>query len=235
MQLLIPHLTAHAPNLKPKVKPCEAVCAFTGVPITEGVLLDELLSDVFTDYEYLRYPSKFASVGAACCIAEVLPAEKKLNSLRNYSFFATASEFRYLQRDSALALLLNMPATPFVVGITYSNKKHLSYKSRTQTNPAHYIVTTDVGDVLFDLSKAVRILSLCQPWYSVSLQNAAKADQPTNFTKAEILTGQVANYGKIVAYGVERFASENAELQQFRNTPLLDLIVHLLNKQVCLS
>lgn len=70
MKLIAKHLSRN--NLKYATWEVDTICAFTGERIKEGVLVSELVSDVFTNWAYVKYPSEYASVDAALCIGDVL-------------------------------------------------------------------------------------------------------------------------------------------------------------------
>lgn len=148
MRIIAKHLDRG--NLKYPVHAVDTRCAFTGEFIREAVKVTDLVSDVFTDWEYVKYPTGWASIDAALCIGDVLPGKTRNNALRNYSFFATENELRLLGRESILDILLNIPKTPFRVAVTFNNKKHTSYKTVENTDTRLFTVTTDIrGNILF--------------------------------------------------------------------------------------
>lgn len=166
-------------------------------------------------------------------IGDVIPGKTRNNALRNYSFFASDSELRLLSREEILPLLLAIPEDPFRIAVTFNNKKHTSYKTVENVNPARFIITTDVlGQVVFDRKVVDAFLPIVQRWYSIIPEKATVAARPTYFTKAEIEHGD-AHYYKQCAYGLERFEEENEFLTPYRNTMIFKLIVHLLNKSIC--
>lgn len=229
MELIAKHLDRN--NLKYSTHKVDSICCFTGKKISEGVKIKDLVSDVFTDWEYVKYNSEFASIEAALCIADVIKGnnEKRNNSLRNYSYFATENELIFLSRQDILELLLNIPQTPFLIAVSYNNKKHTSYKTILNTSKDNYVITTDLYNVVFDRTHINKFLPIIQKWYSIIPEKAETSAQPTYFTKDEILNGN-AQYHKQMPYGIEKFEEENEYLKQFRNTHIFELIVHLINK-----
>lgn len=228
MHIISKHLDAR--NLKYPLHQIVTMDAFTGEEITEGIKTADLLSDVFTDWEYLKYPTGYVSVSTALCIGDVIPGKTRNNSLRSYSYYACESEFRFLNRQDILQLLLNIPETPFRIAITYNNKKHTSYKTIQNVRADAYIITTDLYNLVFVKSHVEQFLPVIQKWYSIIPEKATTAAQPTYFTKDEILNGN-APYHKQLLYGIEKHEAENEFLKPYRNTQILELIVHLLNKK----
>lgn len=230
MHIISQHLEPR--NLKYKLHQIVTKDAFTGEEITEGVKTEDLLSDVFTDWEYLKYPTGYVSVSTALCIGDVIPGKTRNNSLRSYSYYASNKEFRILNRQDILELLLNIPDTPFRIAVSYNNKKHTSYKTIENVRSDAYIITTDLYNVVFVKSHVLQFLPIIQAWYSIVPEKATTAAQPTYFTKEEILNGN-APYHKQVVYGIDKHEQENEILKPFRNTQIFELITHLLNKKTC--
>lgn len=234
MNIIAKHLKSYLPQIKPFETKLSSpsVCAFTGNQITHGYPVSWLISDVFTDYEYMKHSSGYVCEDIALIIKEVIPNGRgKFNSLRNYSFYADENELRLLKREEILDLLLGIPASPFAIAVTYSNKKHLSFKCKLQADPNHFVVTTDKGEVAFDRRKVDEVLHILRRWYAIIPEKATTSAQPTYFSKDDILYGNPA-YQKIATYGLDRFEEENNVLERFRNTQLLELLTFTLNKQL---
>jgi hypothetical protein len=232
MKIIAKHLNQN--NLKAKIhQNIDALCAFTGQAITEGVLLHDCISDVFTDFEYIKYPSDYVSVETALCIAEVIQTEKgKYNALRSYSYYADENVLRFLKREEILELLLNIPSVPFHIAVSFNFKKHTSFKTHCNINTDQFIITTDLYQVEFKKSYILEFLPILQKWYRVPPNKVSTSTQPTYFTKEEILTGK-CNMKKVDEYGLDQWYMETTILQHYRNTLIFELIVHLLNKNVC--
>ena len=75
-----------------------------------------------------------------------------------------------------------------------------------------------------------KLPEIIQSWYSVIPGKEDTKQQPTWFTKGEILTGG-KKLKNIKAYGIEKYWEENLFLEKFRNTALLKLLVFALNKK----
>lgn len=224
LELIAQHLNEL--NLKLPIHKVDTVCSFTGEKIVAGVSNDDLIQHTFTDHAYIKYPSGYSSIHAALCMSAVIKSEKGFNSLRNYSYLATNQELKLLKRSDILSILVEPPSTEFVLCVTYSNKKHTAYKSRVNYSDDDYVVTTDKGNVEVNLYNLKYILPILQSWYTVTKDTK---QQPTYFTKKDILNG-CSDTRRIHAYGVEKYFEESAQIESFRNTAFLELVVFALNK-----
>ena len=224
-------------NIPSKVFDVDTICAFTGEKITKGVKLSDIAGDTFTDHAYIKYDSEFVSIDIALLIQPVIRigesvkknGKENWTALRNYSYYASENELKLLKRDDILDLLLNIPNLPFCFAVTYSNKKHTSFKCKLNHSKDCFIVTTDIGDVLFEREKVLDFLPIVKKWYSVVKGKEETSAQPTYFTKSNI-HGEFPFAQKINEYGLELFEQENEFLQKYRNTALFELVIHVLNK-----
>ncbi|MBX3045079.1 MAG: hypothetical protein KF896_15870 [Ignavibacteriae bacterium] len=212
-----------------KIVDCDAVCAFTGEKITKGIKKKVALSGNFTDFEYLKFESDYISVDAFKCLGEMIQTEKKLNSLRNFSYFVSETELKILKKDEIWDIIINTPNAPFILAYTFSSKKHTTFKSKITTDKNKIQIITDTyGNVEIDKILLKDVIGIVQNWYSGTADMPAIA---TFFTKDEILTGS-DNFKKITTYGIEKFSQEDKILAKFRNTPQLFLLTRLVNKCV---
>lgn len=224
-----------------KLKPCQTICAFTGAPITKGVPLKDLISSNFTDHQYLKYNSDFAGESAVKCMVPVFKKSKEVekngetitkefwNSLRTYSFYANNEELQLLNKEQLLPILLSPPTPPFVLCISYINKKHLSYKAVLNESTDSFIVRTDNEEVKIDPAQLKELSDIMKRWYSVIPEKAGLANPPTWFTKSDIWTGK-PRHNNIMAYGLEKFFAENEILDNYRQTSLFRLVHFSLTK-----
>ena len=227
--MIAQHLDSSLLIGKTEPTPKGTICSFTGKEINIGVKNKLLIKKTFTDHTYLRYKSEYSSVYAALCISPVIQGQKSLNALRNYSFICTKKEIRLLSREDILPLIENPPNEPFLFCVTYSHKKHLSCKSVINIDNSKYVIVTDLGNVHIDMNAVNNILPIIKKWYSVLPDKKDTNLKPTFFTKKEILQGCNLNK-KIKAYGISKFFKEDDILKKYRNTSLLKLLVHCLNK-----
>lgn len=233
MNLISRHLDRE--NLKLKIYQVDSICAFSGVKITEGVLMKDLIKKTFTDQELIKFNSDYASIDIALLIEEVIKCEKGFNSMRNYSFYADEMKLELLKRENILKLLLNIPEKPFQLCITFNNKKHLAYKAPVNYDTDYYQVITDLGIVNFEKQKSLQIIDIAQKWYTVLPDKKETAALPTYFTKEQIKGLSNPNHKQIEVYGLQRFFKESQELERFRGTALFNLIIHILNKKICIN
>lgn len=228
-KLISSHLSEHKIPKKqvPVLVPKGAICAFTGETIEKGVPIEVALSDNFTEWEYVRYPSSYVGIRAALCILPVLSGASRPVALRNYSYYVDNEGIRLLKHPEILPLVLDIPSTPFVFVVSYGNKKHTAYKAALNTDRQNFIVTTDQEtQVPVNLSEISNYLSIMQRWYTVV--NNTKA-APTAFTKNEI-AGEFPVFSRIEAYGMEKFEEENKLLEKYRQTATFKLILFSLTK-----
>lgn len=215
--------------LKIKVHDIDCICSFTGEQINKAVSNKDLIKKTFTDHSFKRYSSDYSSLDAAVCIAPVIQGKKGLNSLRSYSYLAVQGRLTILSREDVLDLILNLPKDEFVLAVTYSNKKHTTYKSVVNTSSDVFTVTTDIGNVVFNLVDVKKLLPIIQSWYCIVDGKESTAAMPTYFTKKDILNG-CGNHNKIKLYGLEKYFRENSVIKKYRDTEFLKLLVHILNK-----
>jgi hypothetical protein len=229
-QLITQHLNRN--NLKiPVHKDIDTVCAFSGERITEGVKLKDLIKKTFTDYEMLRYQSDYAGVDIALMMEEVIPGEKKMNSLRNYSFYADNDQLKLLKRSEILDMLFNIPREPFQIGITYNNKKHIAYRAPVNgSGYDYYDIITDEGMVRFERANAWHIWSIAREMYTIIPEKRDTKQQPTFFTKAQIMGEKTPDYKQVKAFGIQKYFYNQRMLEPLRGKALFKLIIHLLNK-----
>lgn len=202
------------------------VCKMCGCQINAGVHISNAINkSTFMDFQYFRHVSDYLCVNCVSVMG-------KINGtyLRNYSFICTDAELRILKRENILELILNPPAPPFVFTVSYSNKKHIAFKAGIQQCRDIFIVSTDIGDVQIDRQKAISIVNIIQCWYSIIPEKTQTKQQPTWFTKDDILHG-CKNTKRIIDYGIEKYFTENQQIEQWRGTSLLKLLVFALNKK----
>ena len=219
-------------NLKSPAHAVDAICAFTGNAITKGVLVSDIVKKTFTDYESMKFKSKYVSLDIALLLERTIQGEKGLNSMRNYSFYADENRLILLKREQIHEFLHNIPGSPFCVCITYSNKKHIAYKAVFNHNTDSYKIVTDTGIVNFDKQKAIEIAEIAQCWYTVLPGKQLTEQKPTYFTKGEISGLATPQHKKIQQYGTAQYFAEEAQLKKLRGTALFKLILHVINKKI---
>lgn len=236
------HISAEL--IKEKIKACNTICCFTGEPITEGVSIKDAIPTTFTDQAFMKYKSEYVSVNAAKCIMSVLPMQKEkeggemkeyANALRNYSFIATEKEIRFMTgKPDMINTIKNLPPEPFVLCISFSNKKHIAFKSHLNYSNEKFYIDTDIGSFFTTKKELFLLLSIAEKWYSI-VPTPSK-ELPTFFTKDEIAgTVNLAIHKPavyIAEFGIEVFESEYATLRKYHNTALLNFITFIIQKNV---
>jgi hypothetical protein len=203
------------------------LCAMTGKVITEGCLKKDVIGVNFTDKAYLRYPSPYVSVAVAKCILGRVGND---NGLRNYSFYATDTALTLLKREDIMSLIFSEKATPFILGVTFSNKKHISFKGTPQYDSNLFRIYTDVNECVCDIEKVRPLVAVMQKWYTVLPEKRNTEAQPTYFTKANISGETSPNHTQIQAYGEDQYFTDIETLSKSRNTLIFKVLLHVLNK-----
>lgn len=83
MDVIAKHIQDAA--LKYKIYEVDTICAFTCQKISKGVKLHDLVSDNFTDWEYIKVESGYVGLDMAKCIGDTIKGKTRNNALRNYS------------------------------------------------------------------------------------------------------------------------------------------------------
>lgn len=227
MNIISKHLNES--KIKPEpIEGIDAICAFTGQKITRGYLKKDIVKVTFNDFELLKYQSDYVSSDISLLIENF---DGRMG-LRNFSFYASEKELIFLKRENILEFLFNIPDTPFRLGVTYGGKKHIAYFSELNMNKDEFKIITDTGMVVFSRKEALEIVEKCQKWYSIIPEKAHTKAQPTYFTKDEIKGIKIPIQKKIKEYGVAKYFKEEKQIEALRGTPLFDLIIYSLNKQI---
>lgn len=226
VEIIAKHLPVEKPD---NVQDVNTICAFTGRNIDRGIHKKQIIRSTFTDHGYLKYPSDYVSIDIAATMSNILPGKKGLVSLRNYSFIANQEQLILLKNNQVIPCLLNPLPAPFVFCLSFSNKKHLAFKSTINYSCLdHYYITTDLGRCLIILDIIKKYLPVVQRWYSIIPGKESTGTKPTWFTKQEITTG-VISPGKIENYPGD-FFNENALIDKYRGTLHFKIIIHFLTK-----
>lgn len=229
----------------------DTICSFTGKKITEGVLKKDLIKDVFTDHEYIKYKSDYCSVETALCLQRIIPQSEKnkalklekkkaqgkdisnikdeFTSLRNYHFLCTEDDLTLLKRENIKDILFNLPNKPFILAVTFGFKKHTTFKSIINYSNKDFIITTDKGKIKANIDKIKDIYQILQNWYTIIKGKEKTSQQQTYFSKDDILYG-CNNYKKIEDYG-EKYFIENQIISNYRNSLFLEFLAYILNKR----
>ena len=207
---------------QPLTKNC-ALCGQNPDGELQGMHIKEVIGEKFLDNDYLKSGHEICQF----CIACLGKGQDPSQCIRTQSFIATQSSLQILKRDEIWSIILSPPQEPFVFGVTFSHKKHISFKANVNLPGKTYQIQTENYTVDVKLDENLKVLMLyMQNWYSVNKDTSA---QPTWFTKDEIKFG-THRYGVIEKYGIDEYLREDAFLKKYRGTGLLDLLTFLLNK-----
>ena len=203
-------------NLKEKVEEFgydvneEFVCSWCGKKHNYG-FKKNIFSSNFTNWDLMQAPNKkyVCEYCAAPFIASKLKDIKfsngKESNLRRaliyYHFIATPDKFIAFKNDDLRGYLMNPPVEdkePFIFCITYSYKKHNSFRSVINASRDKFIIRAETKTINFDRKKAEKMLPVLWELY-------------LHFTKEEI-TEQHFPTTKIFKMGVDNF--ENLKRKQ---------------------
>jgi len=197
-------------------------CAICGATNIHGFRRAEVISSSFTDHDFLSTDKQICQYCAAC----LGKGQPRNHFLRNTSFLATKSQLLRLKREEIWQYIFNPPSPPFIFGVTYNHKKHISFKAPINLSRENYQIRTENECVTIP-PKAIQPLSaILQKWYTICRDIKT---EPTYFTKNDILMG-CNNYKKIETYGIYTYLAENQKIQPYRQTALLQLLTYALNK-----
>ena len=199
-------------------------CCMCGAENLQGLPRKQVLSSSFMDWDYIQDDDGVCVYCAACFGI----GQKRSEYLRYTNFLATPSRLLRFKRDGIWGHLIEpLAEEPFVFGVTYSYKKHISFKAPiNQPNAWSMLIQTENNRVSFIPKKTGDLMQILQNWYTICRDTT---QGPTYFTKADILTG-CTKYKKIETYGTDDYLREDAVIAPYRRTALLELLVYALNK-----
>jgi len=209
------HLTLPKPNIE--IKKC-CMCGNDGL----GFRKKDVLSSSFMDNDCLNESSEICIYCAAC----IGRGQAQNEQIRLFSFIATNEQLIKLKREDIWNNIFSPPSPPFVFGVTYSHKKHISFKAPVCLPANQYQIQTDSGRVDINIGQIEPLTKIMQTWYSICKDTK---QEPTWFTKNEILIG-CNNFKRIEEYGINHYFQESAVINHFRGTALLELLCYALNK-----
>ena len=214
----------HLPLLQgePLIERC-AMCGIDSDGEFQGLPVSDVIGDSFMSGQFLGQTNQICIYCTAC----LGKGQERDKFIKNFNFMATLSKLKIFKRDEMWDMIFTPPHEPFIWGITYSHKKHISFKAPINMPGSNYQIQTENYTVDINLDINLKILmSYMQNWYSVNKDTSA---QPTWFTKDEIKAG-TRRYGVVEKYGIDEYLREDAFLKKYRGTGLIDLLTFLLNK-----
>lgn len=215
-------IAKHLPLLKGNpIKQC-AMCDAKNI---DGFPKKQIISASFMDDQYIR-----ASIGSICiyCTACLGRGQERNSWIRCTSFLAAPSKLLRLKREDIWYYLFNPPDEPFVFGVTYSHKKHISFKCPVNLpKQKSFRIATENTIIEICPEKIIELAEIMQDWYT-ACKDIKTA--PTWFTKDNILLG-CFNFKRIEDYGTKKYLQEDEIIKRYRHTALLQLLTHALNKK----
>lgn len=199
-------------------------CCLCGSKDYTGFERKKIISNSFMDWDFVNDSTDICYYCATC----IGHNQKSNEAIRTTSFIATDSQLIRLKRENIFEYLISPPAEMFVFCVTYSHKKHLSFKAEINLPTSLlYSIRTDNSYIYIKITDLKKIMPIIQNWYTVCKESK---QEPTWFTKNDILFG-CSNFKRIEEYGVEKYLHENEIINHFRHTNFLELITYALNKQ----
>ena len=221
MKLINTHIIArHLPDITGTQT---VQCVFCGEQQISGFPKARIIGPSFMDHDALG-AGDGVCIHCAACLGM---GQERGKRLMMTSFLATEAVLLRLKREEILAHILGPPAAPFVFGITFSHKKHITFRAPVNMpGQRPYVIRTDNSSVAVYPERLTSLIVAMRAWYEICKETA---QEPTWFTKKEIRLG-CQNYKRIETYGTARYLSENAVIQPYRGTALLNLLTYALNK-----
>lgn len=185
-------------------------CAVCGQPISEGVPINKVVSNAFTDWNMLADMSA-SHVCAACtwCIKEP--------KMRRSQYMATMDGLVYFKRDAIERYLFAPPTSPFVIFITSSYKKHGSFRARVNHSQTLFYVQFEDREILFGPTRY-------RPLYELMKKMYATFNKTQEIGRGDYISKRV------FSYGLTNWQRDEAVLKQYRGSQVFGLLLYALNK-----
>ena len=210
----MPHPTEliyHAAGYPPVVtESVNDICAVCGREISEGVSIKKVVSNSFTDWNFLADMTA-SHVCAACawCIKEP--------KMRRSQYIATENELIFFKRDDIEKFLFEPPEPPFVFFVTASYKKHGSFRARVNDSRKLFYVQFEDRQILFSPNKYQELFELMKKMYLV-------------FNKTQEIGKGDYIQKRVFEYGLKQWQRDEAILKQHRGSQVFELLLYALNK-----
>ena len=170
----------------------------------------EVISSNFTNYDLCKYKeSLYICLDCAACIKDV--------ELRRNNFVCDKYNLYLFKKNDIEKYVFNMNKyikNDFIIGITYTFKKHNSFKCIVNSDIEKFYIQNEDDSILFDVKKAKNIYDILEDAYLY-------------FTKDELLTGQYKSTS-IYQYGLAAFDFFEKEIKK---TNLFKFLIYILNSE----
>ena len=142
----------------------------------------------------------------------------KFKTFRNYSFYADETSFKHCILKEFKDVILNAKP-PFVFCIAVSGQKHIWLKSKVCTNANNFVVNLEETQIKFKKKEFIFLMDKVEYLYN----------HECKFTKDEIKKLEF-NSSKILKFGIDNYMYLMIELEQYKESKLLELCVHIAQK-----
>lgn len=188
-------------------------CFLCGEPMTHGIKLKKVFSNVFTDWNIAKRRDE-THVCPACCFSILTTKERY--GLRTFSNVANEEHIWLPNRVEMRELLLNPPEPPFVINLAVSQKKHIAFKGEVNYSQDVFTVMLEEMPVLIVRKEFARLIELVEHFLY-------------GFTKTEITTGEYSQK-RILEFGIEAWEAFEERVKPYRGNPLLDVVMFVAQK-----
>jgi len=201
------------PMKQKDMEPHEGHCFLCGEPMTHGIKLKKIFSNVFTDWNIAKCRGE-THVCPACCFS--ILTTKGRYGLRTFSNVANEERLWLPNRMEMREFLMHPPDPPFVINLAVSQKKHIAFKGEVNYSRDIFTVMYEEMPVLIDRKEFTRLLELVEHFLY-------------GFTKTEIITGDY-NQKRILDFGIEAWEAFEERVKPYRGNPLLDVVMFVAQK-----
>lgn len=187
-------------------------CCICSKKIKIGVKNKKVLSDNFTNYEYMKSKSDYMCIDCAKCIKD--------DRLRKNNFIADKEKlilFKQNELEKYIFELDKYITIPFIFAITRSFKKHNSFKCNLNYDYKCFYIQEEDKKYLFDVEIMKTLYKILDDAY-------------LQFTKDEMLTGNY-KFINIEQYGRDEFIKLENILSRYRGTHQFNLLIYMLNSE----
>lgn len=188
-------------------------CYLCGEPMTYGIKLKKIFSNVFTDWN--RGKRRDAThVCPACCFSILTNSHHQ--GIRSFNVVANSDKLFLPNRIELREFLISPPDPPFVINLAVSQKKHIAFKGDVNYSRDIFTVMLEEMQVLINRQEFTKLLNLVEHFLY-------------GFTKTEISTGEY-NQKRILNFGVEAWEAFEDHVKSYRGNPLLDVVMFVAQK-----
>lgn len=202
-------------NIDIKLKDIEQIetqCCLCGNKNKEVIKAKKILSEKFTNYEYLKFKSDYMCTDCAKCIKD--------DRLRKNNFLADEDHIIFLKQNEIENYIFEVGKyikIPFLFAITRSFKKHNSFKCNLNYDYDYFYIQEEDKKYLFDVKEMKKLYKILEDAYLF-------------FTKEEMITGNY-KFMSIEKYGKKKFLKLEEILNKHRGTHQFELLIYILNSE----